>query len=158
VDFLRRLEAFDLRNSEAAKVLLIDTLLAEVVPSYPRLKVWKATPLESDDLAGIADYVISPNLAFVKSPLLCAVEAKRDDFVQGLAQCIGEMIACRSNNRQAGLDIDVYGIVSNGQAWQFYRLTTDGIIYETADYGFSNLPVLLGQLHSICAACAANIL
>ena len=157
VENFRRLQAFDLQYSEAAKLLLIDALLAEVVPSYPQLKVWKAMPLESDTVSGITDYLISPQYAFVKVPLLCAVEAKRDDFVQGASQCIAEMVACRWNNRQAALDFDVYGIVSNGNFWQFYRLTPENTIHETAQYGLNNLPELLGVLHSVCAACANNI-
>lgn len=153
----RRFKSFDLESTEAAKLLLIDALLAEVVPCYPLLKVWKAMPLESETLSGIADYLISPDFAFVKAPLLCAVEAKRDDFVQGATQCVGEMVACRSNNQQAGVDSDVYGVVSNGQSWQFYRLTPAGTIYQTTQYALSNLPELLGQIHAVCAACAANV-
>lgn len=157
LETFRRLTAFDLQTTEAAKLLLIDALLAEVVPEYERLKVWKAMALESETLVGIADYLISPRFAYLKVPLLCAVEAKRDDFVQGASQCVAEMVACRSNNREAGFETDLYGIVSNGESWVFYRLTPSGILYDTAQFALSNLPQLLGQLHLVCAACAANV-
>ena len=39
LDNLRRRESFELFASEAAKVMLIDTILAEIVPTYPRLNV-----------------------------------------------------------------------------------------------------------------------
>jgi len=154
---LQRLRAFDLQRSEAAKILLIDALLIEVAPTYPKLKVWKASPLESDVAMGIVDYLIAPDYAYVETPLLCAVEAKRDDFDGGRIQCIGEMAACRWNNAQAGRTVDVYGIVSNGQGWVFYRLTTVGELSATELYALSDLPDLLGVLHHILAACATNV-
>jgi hypothetical protein len=119
---LSRFDAFDLTGSEAAKLLLIDILLTETVPQFPRLRVWKSKPLESETLTGIADYIIAPKRAFVRTPLLCAVEAKKDDFEQGTAQCVAEMAACRAVNEADGHHPDVYGMVSNGQAWQFYYL------------------------------------
>ncbi len=153
IENLRRLEAFDLGNTEAAKLLLIDTLLAEIVPNHPRLKVWKAALLESDTLSGISDYLIAPKRAYLSTPLLCAVEAKRDDFVQGRTQCLAEMLACTWNNRKKGFDSEVFGIVSNGQIWQFYRLAMSGEIFETAEYTSQYLPELLGALDFICVEC-----
>ena len=60
---MRRFEAFDQENSEVAKLLLLDALFAEIVPRYPNLKIWKAAPLESDVLTGVADYLIAPKRA-----------------------------------------------------------------------------------------------
>lgn len=154
---LRRLESFDLVSSEAAKTLLIDELLQEIVPDYPRLKVWKAAPLETDTLTGTADYVIAPNRAYMATPLLCVAEAKRDDFEAGRAQCIAEMVACAWKNRQKNHDTDVYGIVSNGQGWVFYKLTLSGEVFETQVYTTQYLPQLLGALDRVCAECAKNI-
>lgn len=153
---LTRIQVFDLTNSEAAKLLLIDVLFAEIVPHHPPLKIWKSEPLQSDVLAGIADYLFAPKRAYSATPLLCVAEAKKDDFVQGRAQCIAEMVACRWNNQQAGQDIDVYGIVSNGQDWQFYKLSRQSDVWETKIYPIPNLTELLGALNYVCAECAKN--
>lgn len=155
--YLERLRAFDLENTEAAKLLLIDALLADVVPNFPPLKVWKAMPLESDTLTGVADYLLSPDYAYLKTPLLCAVEAKRDDFVQGRAQCIAELVACRWNNRRDGHERSVYGIVSNGQLWQFYRLDEENRISESSPYALTDLPELLGALDHLCSLCTVGM-
>ena len=96
---LRRLESFDIEFTEVGRIMLIDTLFVEVVPNHAGLKVWKAWALESDTLIGIADCLIAPKMAYLTTPVLCAVEAKRDDFIQGRAQCAGEMLACREKNR-----------------------------------------------------------
>ncbi len=154
---LVRLEAFDTDNTEAAKLLLIDALFAEIVPNHPTLKVWKAMPLESNTLMGVTDYLISAKRAYLSLPLLCVAEAKRDDFVQGRAQCLAEMLACRWNNQQEGHDADIYGIVSNGQSWQFYKLCRTEEIWETEIYTMQFLPQLLGALEHVCAECAKNI-
>ena len=153
----QRLRSFDTKGSEAAKLLIMDTLIGEIVPNYARLKVWKGKPLESTTLTGFADYLITPDYAYIKTPLLCAAKAKKDDFEQGQAQCIGEMIACREKNTADGYEIDIFGFVSNGQTWVFYKLTTAGEIYETAEYNVENLPRLLGALDYICAECAKRV-
>ena len=154
---LRRLDAFDILGSEPAKLLLVDTLLTEIVPDHARLKVWKGKALETATLKGFADYLITPRFAYMKTPLLCAAEAKKDDFEQGRAQCIGELAACREKNAAEGYDIDLFGFVSNGQFWQFYKLTTSNEIYETSDYGVNDLPELLGALDYVCAECAKRV-
>ncbi len=154
---LRRLSAFDLQSSEQAKTLLIDAMFAEIVPLHTNLKVWKAAPLKTDTLTGFADYLIAPNRAYLATPLLCVTEAKKDDFERGQAQCIGEMLACRWHNTQENIEIDVHGIVSNGQVWQFYKLMRTNKVFETGLYTTENLPQLLGILDFVCAECAKNL-
>ena len=154
---LQRLEAFDTLGSEAAKLLLVDTLLSEIVPNHPPLKVWKGKPLISPTLTGFADYLITPRYAYIKTPLLCAAEAKKDDFEQGRAQCVAELAACREKNLADGYDLDLFGFVSNGQTWIFYRLTTTNDIYETTEYNLESMPRLLGALDYICTECAKRV-
>mgnify|MGYP000694344976 CR=1 FL=1 len=157
IEDLRRLQSFDLQMSELSKTLLIDALLSEIVPNYPQLKVWKAAWIETDELTGTADYLITPTRAYIATPLLGVAEAKRDDFVQGRAQCLAEMVACQWNNRQENHAIDVFGIVSNGQTWQFYKLTLTNEIFETDLYVTRDLPELLGALDYVCGECAKNV-
>jgi len=157
IEDLRRLEAFDLKSSEQAKTLLIDALLAETVPLHPKLKIWKAATITTDMLTGVADYVMAPRRAYLETPLLCVAEAKKDDFEQGAAQCVAEMVACQQSNREESHEIDVYGIVSNGQGWQFYKLTLRGEVYETAQYGLEDLDGILGALDYMCSECARNV-
>lgn len=154
---MRCLSAFDLQSSEQAKTLLIDALFAEIVPLHDTLKVWKAAPLETEPLSGIADYLIAENRAYLFAPLLCVTEAKKDDFEQGQAQRIGEMIACRWHNTKENIEIDVHGIVSNGQGWQFYKLMQTNEVFETGLYTLESLPQLLGLLNFICGECAKNV-
>ncbi len=155
---LRRLERnFDLAFSESAKELLIDAYCEEVIDRHPRLKIWKSASLQSDELTGLVDYLVAPKMAYVTKPLLCVVEAKKDDFEKGLAQCLVEMKACRLNNEQAGYHLDIYGIVSNGGVWQFYQLTVAGQVFETLPHSLSNMEQMLGVLNYVFTKCEENL-
>ena len=158
LEHLRRLDSFAVAASEAGKELLIDAFLAEIVSLYSNLRVWKDAPLETDTLTGSADYLIAPYGDYLSTPLLCAVEAKRDDFEAGETQCIAEMVACRRKNEADGLTVDLYGIVSNGRGWVFYRWTADDSRFErTGLLGSVSMPALLGALDYLCAACSAQV-
>ena len=151
------LKSYDLVQSEASKLLLIDAVFMEIAPRHPVLKIWKTRQLESDVLTGFADFLIAPKRAYVKTPLLCVVEAKKDDFEQGQIQCVGEMVACRWNNDRSGVKQTVYGIVSNGTAWQFFALTQQNEVLQSGEYANTNLPKLLGIVDYVFGECAKNV-
>ncbi len=155
---LRRMqEAFDITASERGKEVLIDAICEEALVHHPQIKLWKGAAVQSDDLNGTVDYVAAPNRGYLDDPLLCIVEAKKDDFEQGLAQCLVEMKACQWRNDQVGNRVDIYGIVTNGTVWQFYKFARDGQVYETLPYALINLDRILGALNFVFAQCAKNI-
>jgi hypothetical protein len=155
---LQRLHArFNLTTSERAKELLIDAICEEALEESPKLKIWKAAAIQSEDLIGVADYVAAPDRDYLDTPLLCIVEAKKDDFEQGLAQCLVEMKACRESNAQAGAAIDVYGVVTNGAGWVFYQFTTDRRVFESRLYALGEIEEILGCLRLIFRKCEENI-
>jgi hypothetical protein len=148
-----RLKRFDTRSNERGRELVIDAILAEAIVSFGRLKIWKGALLETDELNGNADYLITEDRDYLESPYLCAVEAKKDDFEQGLAQCLVEMKVCWLNNLAEGREIEILGIVTNGTGWKFYRWVAIGEVYETTMYGEHEMPVLLGALHQVLKMC-----
>ncbi len=97
--FSRRIErleeCFDLVTSERAKELLIDTVLEETLIHHHGLKAWKAAPLSGKKAKGAVDYLLAPARGYLATPFLCIVEAKKDDFTQGQAQCLVEMKECQ---------------------------------------------------------------
>ncbi|NJM58570.1 MAG: hypothetical protein HC857_15730 [Synechococcales cyanobacterium RU_4_20] len=156
--YLKRIQhSFDLTRSEDSKKLIVDLIFIEAIEPFPNLKVWKGGRLESDIAKGAADYLITENIGYIASPMLCVVEAKKDDFEQGLAQCLIEMQACQWNNQQAGRSIDILGIVTNGDSWQFYKLTTTNQVYEAPRHGLINLPIILGILNSVFQDCERKL-
>ena len=154
---LDRLQFFDLERSEEGKKLLIDAILIEAVQPFKQLKFWKGANLESKVAHGAADYLMTEQRRYFEAPFLCVVEAKKDDFEQGLAQCLMEMEACQWSNRNISRDLDIFGIVTNGEGWKFYKLTLAGTVYETLLYSVSNLDSILGLLRFVFQQCQQNL-
>ena len=159
---LDRLEqCFDLQSYERSRELLIDAFCEEALITCENLKIWKGAALESQDLIGQADYLLTQRRGYVEAPLLCVVEAKKDDFEQGAAQCLVEMKACQWNNQQANSTlnhpIDIYGIVTNGEGWKFYCLTTENQVLETHLYSLQDLDRILSTLHHVFHCCQKNL-
>lgn len=154
---LSRLQRFDLRSFEVSKTLLIDAICEEGLEETQRLKIWKGAYLEGKDIYGNADYLLAERRAYLEDPFVCVIEAKKDDFEQGAAQCLVEMHACQWTNQKSGRTIDVYGIVTNGEGWKFYRLDTDGSVGETLLFGAGEMSVLLGLLRTFFALCEQNL-
>ena len=149
---LRRLQAhFDLRYCEKSKELIIDAFCEEAITDLENLKIWKGVKLETAQVTGNVDYLITERRDYVSAPFLCIVEAKKDDFEQGLAQCLVEMKACQDCNGDR--TIEVLGIVTNGDGWRFYRLDSSGQVYETGLYSNRNPAELLGVLHQLLKQC-----
>jgi len=151
---LERLQRFDLESFEVSKTLLIDAICEEGLEGLDRLKVWKGAYLEGESTCGNADYLIAERRAYLEAPFVCVLEAKKDNFEQGTAQCLVEMQACQHTNREIGRLIDAYGIVTNGDGWKFYRLDAEGQAHETLLYGIAEMPQLLGILQTFFRKCA----
>ena len=100
--------------------------------------------------------LIDANLAN-DADVCAATIARRDDFDDRMTQCIAEMAVCRDNNVRDGHDLEVHGIVSNGQVWVFYKLTRTPEVFVSGAYTMTDMPKLLGALDHVIAACADNI-
>jgi hypothetical protein len=146
---------FDLSLSESAKALWIDMILLESLEPFKRLKTWKEATLQTETLTGVLDYLVAPQGVIYQIPLLCVVEAKKDDFEKGMAQCLIEMYACHQFNNN--LEIDIYGIVTNAISWEFYKFTSQSEVYKSLTYSESHLEDILGILHFIFSQCEANL-
>ncbi len=155
---LNRLEAFDTARSEGAKLLIVDAFFEEAMQPYKnKMRIFKEVTIHGESSGGLVDYVVTQRGMVPDIPYLCVSEAKKDDFDKGTAQCLVEMKAIAGLNIKDGKNIDVYGVVTNGRQWQFYRRDTSDVFYETTDFFASDPPRLLGILGIIFAACAENL-
>ncbi len=155
---LERLKRFDLRLYEESKKLLIDAILEEAIQQFKHLKMWKGASLDTEWVGGYVDYLLTDDRDYLEAPFLCVVEAKKDNFEQGLAQCLVEMQACQQLNQRVGQTIEVFGIVTNGEGWKFYKLVTAGAVYETpALYSTQDIPAVLGFLSFVFEQCERNL-
>ena len=157
VEKMRRMQRFDTKRSEDAKKLIIDAFFEEALQPFPLLRMWKSVSLSSDTLTGVVDYFVTRDVDILTAPYLCVVEAKKDDFEQGLAQCLVEMKAAQWLNEQIDMHIDVFGIVSNGGVWQFYKMTAQNQVFGTKEYAAIDEKTVLGMLDAILSECAGYV-
>jgi hypothetical protein len=158
IQHLQRLRRnFDLEGYEESKKLLIDAICDEAIDSCTHLRIWKGAKLESEVAGGFVDYLIAERQRYLTAPILCVIEAKKDNFEQGLAQCLVEMHACQWNNQKIDRIIDVFGIVSNGSSWQLYRLTSSGEVFESAAYSTGDMEFLIARLQFVFQMCEQSL-
>lgn len=103
-------------------------------------------------LNGICDFIISLSSEqfYISAPILALVEAKNDKIKAGVAQCIAEMIAAKLFNERKGNPLEtVYGIVTTGSLWRFFRLSGKKVYIDTEEYHVRDVRKIFGILLQI---------
>lgn len=98
-------------------------------------------------LLGYCDFLISASKEqfFISAPVVTIVEAKNENIISGLGQCIAEMVASQIFNQRQGIDIPViYGVVTTGTAWRFLTLTDNTVCIDMVEYYINQVDKILG--------------
>jgi hypothetical protein len=104
-------------------------------------------------LNGVCDFLLSrsPQLLYIEAPVLCMVEAKKDNIAEGLGQCGAEMLAAQRFNQQAGKPIEpIYGCVTTGSNWRFLQLSDRTLAVDLNEYSITQPDRILGVLLYCC--------
>ena len=138
---------------KARSEFIIAPILAELYDQAENeLSLFSGWELNVDfelGLIGRCDFLISRsnNQNYLESPIVVAVEAKQDDFRQGINQCIAEMVAARIFNEREGNDIHkIYGCVTTGDVWRFLVLDGNNVEIEEKVFELSEVEQILGIL------------
>ena len=102
-------------------------------------------------LNGLCDFIISesPEQLFVSAPVITLVEAKKENIMAGLGQCVAEMLAAQIFNEREGNNIPVvYGSVTSGTNWKFLKLDGKVIEIDLSEYYLKDVNKILGILAS----------
>jgi len=156
--FLNDLEFYrkniDIFSSEASRCeIIISPILREIYKKhYKNHSFWIQKKIEYDEvLSGTPDYIFSGKSKLGKTvlekPLLVVVEAKKNDFELGWGQCLAELVACQKINENSSEPI--YGIVTDGNLWQFGKLLEDNFIKDIESFTLDRLNELYGALEYI---------
>jgi hypothetical protein len=144
----------DVFSSEAARCeIIIFPILREMYKYYyKKISLWVQKSIEYDEkLNGTPDYIISKKSELGKTmlefPLIIVAEAKKNDFEQGWAQCLSELIAAKYLNNNP--EMPVYGIVTDAKLWEFGKLTEKGFTKNTDSFIVTDLNKLFGALKFI---------
>ena len=153
-EFRFTMQNINVFSSEASRCeAIIFPILREVYKAYAdNYALWIREPIIYDEiLSGTPDYLIATKselgMTVVGTPLIMLVEAKKNDFEQGWGQCLAELVAAQKIKDAP--DVPVYGIVSDGERWQFGRLVNDGFTQNRTTFSIDNLPVLFGAINAV---------
>ncbi len=105
-----------------------------------------------DGLTGVCDFLVSlsPSQFSLRAPVILLVEAKKDDFLVGLGQCVAEMIAAQRFNAEEGNNIAcIYGTITSGINWLFLKLEGKKLYIDMNAYHISQCDMILGILASM---------
>jgi hypothetical protein len=101
-------------------------------------------------LNGFCDFIISASSEqlMLCSPIVAVVEAKNENIIGGLGQCIAEMVAAKIFNE---LENDesvkrIYGVVTTGTTWKFLKIDGMDVHIDLDDYPIENPDKIIGIL------------
>ncbi len=149
-------------NSESAICQnLIYPVLKEVWKSYrSKFLLWTQEYLNCDEnLSGFPEYILARRSplgnVILDKPYFLLVEAKQDNFDAGWGQCLAEMVAAQRLHGE--MQVTIYGIVSNGNVWEFGKLETSGFIRNQTIYTLQNLDQLFAVVNYIFQQCEIQL-
>jgi len=142
-------------SEEMRKMAVIFPMLTDIYQHHDTAMVmWSEEYIsvpDDDKLQGHPDFLISLRsqlgLTVLEKPFLIIAEAKEDNFTKGWGQCLAAMVAAQKLNR--AIDVTAFGIVTNGQMWQFGHLKQD--LFEQQESPISR-PDAFGYLKAIFSA------
>lgn len=148
--------ALNLNTEKARSELIIAPLLVELKLSHPdRLSLFSGIEFTVDAAAGLTgqcDYILarSPQQLELTAPACVLVEAKSENIVRGVPQCLAEMVAAqRFNAAEGSADGPIYGAVTTGVLWRFLVLDGTRAAVDEVEYHVQNPRRVFGILTRI---------
>jgi hypothetical protein len=145
--------ALAINTDKARSELMIINILLEIKEKFSdRISLFSGTDFNVDKekgLTGFCDFIISnsPEQLYLESPVITIVEAKNENIISGLGQCIAEMYASRIYNEKEGHDLSsVYGAVTTGDEWKFIKLIKDTAYIDIDSYYINEIGKIVGIL------------
>ncbi len=145
--------ALAINTEKARSELIIINILLEIKEKFPdAVSLFSGTDFNVDKekgLSGFCDFIIScsPEQLYLESPVITITEAKNENIVSGLGQCIAEMYASQIYNEREGCNLpSVYGAVTTGDEWKFIKLIKDTAYIDTDKYYINDIEKIVGIL------------
>jgi len=155
--------ALAINTEKARSELIIINILLEIKEKLSeKISLFSGIDFNVDKekgLTGYCDYIISksPEQFYLDIPIITIVEAKNENIISGLGQCIAEMYAASIYNNRENHNLPcIYGVVTTGNEWKFLKLK-DNIAYIDLDlYYVNEINRILGILVTISEQLTLN--
>jgi len=151
IDLLQPVKGYPLRSEIARREWYVSIVFREILHLLDqKITIWSAERFDIDaslGLVGEADYLMTygnPTIP-ISPPVIAVAEAKPDNLLTGMGQCIAEMYAAQLYNERSGMKGQVtYGIVTTGLVWGFLRLIDKLVEIDTKEFTLQELDQILG--------------
>ncbi len=150
--------ALSINTEKARSEWIIAPIVAEVRRHYHnQISIFSGSTFTVDEAQGLdgqCDYLVSlnPEQLYIAAPVLTIIEAKKDDIIGGVGQCIATMYAASLFNQREQQAISwLYGAVTTGTTWRFLKLQHKTAYFDIDEYYLKEIEVLMGILCQIVA-------
>jgi len=149
--------AIAINTEKARSELIIANFLVELRKLFDhQVSLFSGIEFNVDkekNLNGFCDFIISasPEQLMLNAPVVTIVEAKNENIIGGLGQCIAEMVAANIFNVKEHNDeiLKVYGVVTTGTTWKFLRLESDVVYIDLSEFYIDRPGKILGILSAM---------
>jgi hypothetical protein len=103
-------------------------------------------------LKGYCDYILSRSSEqyYITAPVMIIIEAKNENIIAGLGQCIAAMVAAQIFNQRTQESthsiLTIYGAVTTGTNWKFITLRDRLVNIDVDEYYINQIDTILAIL------------
>jgi len=148
--------ALSINTEKARSELIIINILLELKDKFSeKISFFSGIDFTVDKergLNGFCDYIISnsPEQLYLDIPVITVVEAKNENIISGLGQCVAEMLAAKIYNEKENINLPcIYGAVTTGDEWKFIKLIKEIVYIDNQSYYISDIKKIIGILVSM---------
>ena len=145
--------ATSISTEKARSEFLIAPILAEVRRLLNhQISLFSGNEFNVDaqrGLQGFCDYIISGSQEqlYISAPVTIIFEAKKEDIIGGIGQCVAAMVAAQIFNQSKGNQVKrIYGSVTTGTNWKFLFLAGTIVYIDEIEYYIKEVDKILGIL------------
>ena len=140
-------------SGKARSEMIIAPVVIEVYrQAQDRANLFSGVEFEVEpeqELSGICDFLfsLSPDSLIIEAPVVSVVEAKKEDILKGIPQCLAELVAAQRFNLSANRPVaTLYGVVTTGEVWKFLRLRGTEAVIDSDEYFLNQAEAIVGIL------------
>jgi hypothetical protein len=156
LDTLEKASHLPIRSEKARSEAIVFPILTELCEKNKHdIIFYSGESLIADkkrSLTGECDFIVSKNTGKydLNIPIFALLEAKKNDFDEGLPQCAAQMIGASVYNQKMKKEVNViYGCVTTAEQWLFLKLENYTVFIDNEKYTIKDLDILLGVLQYI---------
>ena len=143
--------ALSINTEKSRSEWIIAPVLAEVRKlHHNQISLFSGSTFLVDKAKGLngqCDYLLSlgSEQLYIAAPLLAIVEAKKEDIIGGIGQCVATMFAAQLYNEQEQQPLPaIFGAITSGTNWKFLKLSGTTAWVDRDEYYLNEIETLMG--------------